>query len=208
MYEFVIGGNSGPTAIADDLLDGMFHLRWDVFHDRLNWVPSGDNGRECDEYDDCDATYVIGYDADTRTVLATWRLRPTTARYMLRNTFPELLIGDAPSSPPIYEISRFGIARNSGGVSRVGEFRSLTQTLFAHSIEFGVERGVHRALWVTTLGIERMTRKLGFSLRRMGRSLQIGSCMAVTQELELDNVAVATAEKILGRAIGTVRAAA
>jgi len=53
-----------------------------------------------------------------------------------------------------------------------------------------------------------MTRKLGFSLRRMGRSLQIGSCMAVTQELELDNVAVATAEKILGRAIGTVRAAA
>lgn len=202
MVEFTVGSLYGSDALRPELVEGMFRLRYEVFHERLNWEVRTQNGIEVDEYDDRDAVYVVGFDQESKRVKASWRLRSTTRPYMLRDTFPQLLEDrEAPATPSCWEVSRFAVDhRATGGEAGMMRFKSLTQTLFARSIQFGVERGIRQGIWVTTLGVERMARRLGYSLARRGTPQIVGCTTAVVQEIRIDDTSVALAESQLGYA--------
>ena len=88
---------------------GMYQLRHEVFHDRLGWEVTTDNGMEHDEFDHADPVYVLAK-GDEDEVLGCWRLLPTTGPNMLRDTFPQLLHGQrAPQQADVWELSRFAV---------------------------------------------------------------------------------------------------
>jgi len=110
-----------PSIIAgrlDDLPSDIHHhlgtFRHKVFVQRLQWEIPGvprDATSEWDEFDAGNTVHLVALSADNE-VCGCARLMPTTGPYLLRNVFPELAgPGCLPSSPSIWEMSRFAGSR-------------------------------------------------------------------------------------------------
>lgn len=198
MHDFVIGRLSGPAALSKETIDGFFQLRYRVFHERLAWDVRVDQGRERDEFDDADTVYVIGTKRETGVVEAGWRLRPSTSSYMLKSTFPQLLVG---SHPPldhrIWEFSRFAVVNTPYAGSGTGSFGQLTRNLFAHTAIYGKQIDIEEFIWVTSMPVERMVRRLGYRLIRIGQPCMIGNVHCVANRIVLDGHTLSTARKQL-----------
>lgn len=192
MYTFHIGRLWGPDALPPAMLESMFRMRYEVFHERLNWEVRVAKGMEWDEFDDRDTLYVIGVRESDGCVFASWRLRSTHRRYMLRDTFPALLGNKkAPDDELVWEVSRFAVRRGATleGGAYCG-FNDLTRKLFAHTLRWAFERGITRGMWVTTLSVERMARRLGYTLARWSEPVKIGTTHAVVQEIVIEKTAI------------------
>lgn len=198
MHRFTIGRLSGDRALSSSTIESMYRLRYRVFHERLSWDVKVDRGREFDEFDDDDAVYVIGMNTNTGEVDASWRLRPTTSPYMLRDTFPQLLDRAAPECPSTWEVSRFAVVNTPYVESGAGSFGDLTRDLVAHTVMHGVSEGISNFIWVTSLGVERMARRLGYKVERWGRPQMIGAVNCVVNDIPVTPHSIALAEKQLG----------
>lgn len=186
---------------AQDRL-GMFRLRAEVFSQRLGWdVQLTDGGLEIDPFDQVDtARYIIARDPLGR-VDACWRLLPTLGPNMLRDVFPELLHGQpAPAAADVWELSRFAVAADrvgasdSAGTHQIG-FGELSVALMAQSTRFAQAHGIARYVTVTTAAIERMLRKQGVNVHRLGPPLRIGQVLTVACFIEIDDITL----RALGR---------
>jgi acyl homoserine lactone synthase len=104
---------------------------------------------------------------------------------MLRNTFPVLLDGaPAPISPAIWESSRFALDLLPDTPKAHG-LATATYELFAGMIEFGLSRQLSEIVTVTDARMERILRRAGWSLRRIGKPRALGSTLAVAGYLEV-----------------------
>jgi acyl homoserine lactone synthase len=162
--------------------DGIHHLRYQAFRERLHWDIPTLGERERDDYDDLHPVYVIV--RDSPQVLACCRLLPTTGRYMLRNTFPELLGGsEAPVESDVWEISRFAVTKEA----RAGlGFTALPAALIRETARFAVANGIREYVFVTTTGFERLLTRMGVHLERFGPPLQIGVEKSVAIRVFMD----------------------
>ena len=186
---------------AQDRL-GMFRLRAEVFSQRLGWdVQLADDGLEIDPFDQVDtARYIIARDP-LGHVDACWRLLPTLGPNMLRDVFPELLHGQpAPAAADVWELSRFAVAADrvgasdSAGTHQIG-FGELSVALMAQSTRFAQAHDIARYVTVTTAAIERMLRKQGVNVHRLGPPLRIGQVLTVACFIEIDDITL----RALGR---------
>jgi acyl homoserine lactone synthase len=159
-------------------LDGMFKLRHEVFKERLNWDVGSSAGRERDDFDDLDPVYIVC--EQDGEVLGSWRLLPTTGRYMLRDVFPELLHGaPAPCAPDVWEISRFAVSKRVAGNDSLGTIRDVTQMLLDQLFTFAARRNLSRIVAVCDVRFERILKRSGLLTNRYGAPLQIGVTQAV-----------------------------
>ena len=164
-----------------DLVAGMHRLRGRVFKDRLDWDVTVSGDMEIDSYDAEDATYLLVV-ADEREVVGHVRLLPTLGPNMLADTFPFLLDNRvAPSSPAIVESSRFCV-----DTSRVTDVtgngtRRATTLLFASIVEWCLAHEQHTLATVTDTRMERILRRSGWPLQRLGVPHRIGSTEAVAE---------------------------
>lgn len=168
-------------------LEGMFRLRYDTFHTRLGWDVRVENGMERDHFDSEASVYIIGKASD-HSVDACWRLLPTTGPYMLRDIFPELLHGHAaPQALDCWELSRFAVAtdRVPSGTEGFGE---ITVALMAESARFALQKGIKRIVTVTTTSIERLMKRQGLHIHRIGPPIRIGMVMSVACIIEVDDI--------------------
>ena len=157
---------------------GMHRLRRRVFRDRLDWEVSVSDGLEVDQYDALSPTYLLGL--DRQDVVGCVRLLPTTGRNMLANTFPVLLDGRAaPRSSEIWESSRFCVDTQNVAAPAESGLRQATFLLFAAMIEWGQQHDLQAIATVTDLRMERLLRRAGWSLDRLGEPRQIGAAKAV-----------------------------
>ncbi|MCP3468132.1 acyl-homoserine-lactone synthase [Bradyrhizobium sp. CCGUVB23] len=188
-----------------DLTFGMHRLRRRVFSERLDWDVSVSNGLEIDQYDALAPTYLLV--VDQRSVVGCVRLLPTTGRNMLANTFPVLLdVRHAPNSPTIWESSRFCVDTQSLESPTTNGLRSATFLLFAAMIEWGLQHDLRAIATVTDLRMERILRRAGWHLDRLGSPQQIGSTKAVAGLLPVTEAALRAVQetgKINERAIIT-----
>jgi acyl homoserine lactone synthase len=172
------------------LLMGMHRLRRKVFKDRLDWSVSTTGDLEMDRYDALDATYLVV--ADRGAVLGCVRLLPTTGPNMLADTFPELLDGaPAPRSGFVAESSRFCVDTELTDAMTGGGLRRATFLLFAAMLEWGEARGLSSIATVTDLRMERILRRAGWTLQRLGLPRRIGSTVAVAGLLPIEERALA-----------------
>lgn len=178
-----------------DLTMGMHRLRSRVFKERLNWNVSVADGLEIDQYDAFKPTYLLV--VERREVVGCVRLLPTTGRNMLADTFPVLLNGHAaPRAANIWESSRFCVDTQNVVTTAGNGLREATFLLFAAMIEWGQQCNLQAIATVTDLRMERILRRAGWHLERLGEPRQIGATKALAGLLPVTD-----------EALGAIRAA-
>lgn len=186
MYRFVIrSARSG--SLAPTLLDSMYALRGRVFHERLKWAVHCDiHGRERDAFDELDPRYLIAYEPERpHYAVGCWRLLACTGPYMLRDVFPELLgAREAPTSPRVWEISRFAIDMSSD--SAAFGFSELPAEMLRALVRYATAQGIDEVVGVTSVAVERMLQRLGFEVERYAPPRRIGVVMSVGFRLPMN----------------------
>ncbi|MEQ1512314.1 MAG: acyl-homoserine-lactone synthase [Lysobacteraceae bacterium] len=180
----IIIARAGENGLGAPLLDSMYRLRSDVFHRRLGWEVQVDNGREHDWFDLIGPHYLVAHDGASNALGCT-RLLPTSGPNMLRDIFPYLLDGvPAPSSPSIWEVSRFAISSACAG-DGFG-FGDVPATMLAEMFRFAGAHGVQDLVGVTSAPVERMLRHMGLRVERLGLARKIGKVMSLAFRMPVD----------------------
>ncbi|CAN7253513.1 acyl-homoserine-lactone synthase [Mesorhizobium caraganae] len=174
MIELIAPGWYG--AFADELHE-MHRLRYRIFKERLDVRTTG--GFEIDSFDSLKPHYLVLRDAGGR-VGGGVRLLPSTGPTMLRDVFSRLLEGrTASEEPSIWESSRFALDLPPSAPKGSGSIAVATYQLLAGMIEFGLSRQLTHILTVTDLRLERILRRAGWPLARIGPPQTFGTTRAV-----------------------------
>ena len=169
---------------VDDLAE-MHRLRYRVFKERLGWDVQVSRGMEIDEFDALHPAYLLQRGSDDR-LQGCVRLLPSTGPNMLRDTFPALLHGlSAPSSPEIWESSRFALDAAPNSTKAAGGLTRATYELFAGMIEFGLSQHLTDIVMVTDVRMERILRRAGWPLARIGEPTMLDATLAVAGYLKV-----------------------
>lgn len=175
---------------SQQVLESMYRLRHRVFKERLDWeVPSHD-GMEHDEFDEQRPIY-LAYHGDNGEVIGAVRLLPTTGPNMIRDIFPDLAEEPIPTDTRIWEVSRFGIDAGDDTILGAGQINTITYSLVAGIHEVGLDWGITHMVAVMDVRIERILRRAGCVMRRMGKPRRIGNCLALAVEFEVSRVGLA-----------------
>jgi acyl homoserine lactone synthase len=162
----------------------MHKLRAKVFKDRLGWEVPVLSGMEIDGYDALEPMYMMIREPGPGTLRGCWRLLPTEGPYMLKDSFPELLHGAvAPEHARMWELSRFAIETDCD--SRFG-LSQITMESFSEMVLYGRNHGIDRYVTVTTTSLERLVRRAGVAVTRLGPPVQIGIEQAVALYIDVD----------------------
>ena len=163
----------------------MHRLRYRVFKERLDWDVQVSGDLEIDEFDALHPAYLLQRANDGR-VQGCVRLLPSSGPTMLGETFPILLDGGTmPASKTIWESSRFALDL-TGDAPKAGHGLAVaTYELFAGMIEFGLSRRLTEIITVTDARMERILRRAGWPLRRIGEPRPLGATLAVAGYLEV-----------------------
>ncbi|XUY30192.1 acyl-homoserine-lactone synthase (plasmid) [Agrobacterium sp. rho-8.1] len=169
-----------------DVLRQMHHLRARVFGGRLAWDVSISDEEERDQYDDCKPTYLLAI-ADGGNVAGCVRLLPASGPTMLEQTFPQLLgTGSLRAHSGMAESSRFcvdtALAAGRGG----SQLHLATLTLFAGIIEWSMASGYSEIVTATDLRFERILKRAGWPMQRLGEPAPIGNTIAIAGSLPAD----------------------
>ncbi|ACC73551.1 acyl-homoserine-lactone synthase [Paraburkholderia phymatum] len=169
-------------------INEMYRLRARVFRDRMGWDIPTIAGMEIDGYDALGPYYMLIQDGDRR-VRGCWRLMPTEGPNMLKDTFPQLLDGrEAPLGRHIWELSRFAI--ETDGAQTFG-FAELTMHAIHELVTFADRMGITRYVTVTTTAIERMLRRAGIEVTRLGPPVKIGVERTIALDITVDAIRAA-----------------
>ena len=176
------------AALARDpaLYDEMLRLRYRVFHERLGWDVPTRSGFDFDQYDVCSPNYILAFNDDHR-IVGCWRLLPTTGPYMLNEVFSELLEGNpAPTSPLIWESSRFAVDTEYDGKAGLGAVHRYSAELFCALVEFAMASGIDEVLTVYDVRIARLLNRLGAKALWTSGRHQVGNTIAVAGRFRCD----------------------
>lgn len=161
----------------------MHTLRAKVFRGRLGWEVPVLSGMEIDGYDALEPHYMMLREPGG-ALRGCWRLLPTQGPYMLKDSFAQLLHGQpAPEDANVWELSRFAI--ETEGTTSFG-FSEITMESIAAITRYGYEHGIERYVTVTTTAIERLLRRAGVLMTRLGEPEQIGVETAVALSLDIE----------------------
>ncbi|WFU50198.1 acyl-homoserine-lactone synthase TraI [Sinorhizobium terangae] len=178
----------------------MHRLRARVFGDRLDWEVLVKDGREADAYDQLNPTYILAV-SPTRAVAGCARLLAATGPTMLANTFPQLLSSrDLDAHPGMVESSRFCVDTALDQGKTRGLLHTTTLMMFAGIIEWSMANGYHEIVTATDLRFERILKRAGWPMQRLGPPCPIGNTMAVAGSLPAD---VGSLDRIRAAALST-----
>jgi N-acyl-L-homoserine lactone synthetase len=179
-------------------LVAMHRLRHRVFKMRMDWDVCTSGDMEIDDFDALHPAYLAQLSSDGH-VQGCVRLLPTLGPTMLRDIFPSLLDGQpAPSNSTIWESSQFAIdvpqdaPKGDHGITRAA------YELFAGMVEFGFSRRLTEIINVTDVRMERILRRAGWPLRRIGNPSTIGNTLAVAGYLAISSEILSNLRKAGG----------
>jgi acyl homoserine lactone synthase len=162
-------------------LDQMHRIRKAVFKDRLGWDVKVSGGLEVDEYDALGPSYLLSIDR-SGTLNGCVRLLPTTGPNMLRDIFPSFVTKAAlPCGERVWEASRFAVSRNSTA-AELG-ISQTTYDLLIGVLKFGLSNGISMIACVVDVRMERILRRAGWQLERLGPAHRIGNTIALAGQL-------------------------
>ena len=161
----------------------MHRLRAKVFKGRLGWEVPILSGMEIDGYDALDPLYMMMRGPAGGALIGCWRLLPTKGPYMLKDSFSVLLQGRAaPSGARMWELSRFAIET---AASHGFGFSAISLESIAAVIRHGYQNDIDAYVTVTTTAIERLLRRAGVVIERLGPAQQIGVETAVALQVDV-----------------------
>ncbi|HZC98228.1 MAG TPA: acyl-homoserine-lactone synthase [Bradyrhizobium sp.] len=163
-------------------LHQMYRIRKTVFKDRLGWDVAVRGELEIDEYDALGPSYLLSINR-YGILNGCVRLLPTTGPNMLRDIFPSLVTKAAvPCGERVWEASRFAVSRNTSAEA------GLSQTnydLLIGVLKFGLSNGITTIACVVDVRMERILRRAGWQLERLGPARRIGNTIAMAGWLDV-----------------------
>ena len=168
-------------------------FRYGVFVQDLQWTLPCKEGAEQDEFDTTDATHIVAY-SDDGAVMGYARLLPTDRPYLLATHFPHLLNGqEPPCTPFIWELSRFaaGIGPGTGPDDSTCMRTLVGKRVLLEAVKFGQARECRQLVFCTTVAIERLARRWGVDVRRLGRPCRVGPDLLVALSIECTDHTIA-----------------
>jgi len=167
-------------------LKQMHRLRAEVFRNRLKWDVAIEEGGERDQYDDLSPTYILATLSGQR-VVGCARLLPASGPTMLERTFPQLLAaGSLSATAAMVESSRFCVDTTLPTARAGGQLHLATLTMFAGIIEWSMASGYDEIVTATDLRFERILKRAGWPMTRLGEPVAIGNTVAVAGHLPAD----------------------
>jgi acyl homoserine lactone synthase len=180
MHQILVGYAHDPI-FDSNTLNKMYCFRHKVFYERLGWDVGNENGIERDFYDELNPIYMVAQN-NQNEVEACSRLLPTTGRYMLKDTFPQLLRGnEAPQNPLIWEVSRFAVLPNDK-IERIQvTVNSLTFDMLRSFYDLARRHNIQRYILVTSASLERLLKRTGLPISRFGnhKAQRVGKVLTV-----------------------------
>ena len=172
-------------------LNQMHRLRAAVFGTRLEWDVTITEQGERDQYDDLRPTYILAISTDQK-VVGCARLLPASGPTMLDRTFPQLLErGSLDAHAAVVESSRFCVD-TSLVAGRGGSLHQVTLAMFAGIIEWSMANGYSEIVTATDLRFERILKRAGWPMSRLGDPVAIGNTTAVAGSLPADRASFDT----------------
>ncbi|CAN7751163.1 acyl-homoserine-lactone synthase TraI [Rhizobium sp. LjRoot258] len=160
-------------------LDQMYRLRSRVFADRLAWNVARSGGRELDEFDGFEPAYILAL-SDADEVIGCARLLPTIGPTMLERVFPQLLSeGRLDAHPAMIESSRFCVDTAFRREAGEGALHEVTFGMFAGILEWCIHQGCRQIATATDVRFERILRRAGWPMQRLGQPVMINETMSV-----------------------------
>ena len=161
----------------------MHRIRKAVFKDRLGWDVTVTGELEVDEYDALGPSYLLSMDR-YGNLNGCVRLLPTTGPNMLRDIFPSFVTKAAvPRGERVWEASRFAVSRNAtaaeAGISQT------TYDLLIGVLKFGLSNGISTIACVVDVRMERVLRRAGWQIERLGPARRIGNTIAMAGQLDV-----------------------
>lgn len=167
-------------------LKQMHRLRAEVFRNRLEWDVAIEDGGERDQYDELSPTYILAT-LSGQTVVGCARLLPASGPTMLERTFPQLLAaGSLSATTAMVESSRFCVNTTLPTARAGGQLHLATLTMFAGIIEWSMANGYDEIVTATDLRFERILKRAGWPMTRLGEPVAIGNTVAVAGHLPAD----------------------
>jgi len=164
-------------------LHQMHRIRKTVFKDRLGWDVAVSGELEVDEYDALEPSYLLSIDR-RGIVNGCVRLLPTTGPNMLRDIFPSFVTKAAvPRGERVWEASRFAVSRNTSAAE--AGLSQTTYDLLIGVLEFGLSKGISTIACVVDVRMERILRRAGWELERLGPVHRIGNTTAMAGQLNV-----------------------
>ncbi len=164
-----------------DHLHQMHRIRKAVFRDRLGWDVTVRGEFEIDEYDALGPSYLLSIDGHA-AVNGCVRLLPTTGPNMLRDIFPYFVTRAAvPRSERVWEASRFAVSGNTTAVET--GLSQTTYDLLIGVLKFGLSNGINTIACVVDVRMERILRRAGWQLERLGPAHRVGNTIALAGQL-------------------------
>jgi acyl homoserine lactone synthase len=167
---------------VDHLLQ-MHRIRKAVFADRLGWDVTVRGELEIDEYDGLGPSYLLSMDRHA-AVNGCVRLLPTTGPNMLRDIFPSFVtMAAVPHGERVWEASRFAVSGST--VAAESGLSQVTYELLIGVLKFGLSNGITMIVCVVDVRMERILRRAGWQLERLGPAQRIGKTIAMAGQLEV-----------------------
>lgn len=178
------------------LLDQMFRLRAQVFHDRLGWDVKVVDGWEKDSFDDQDPLYVLSVSGDRQTLYGSCRLLPTSGPHMMSDVFgahfdPDTVI----RTPLIWEITRFCTSDAKMNTSTPSGLNLPTIEMLAGVCELGLTYGMSHVTAVFEPIMGRVYRRAGLRTSILGKTRTLGPKPVYAGLWELTQATLAALQK-------------
>lgn len=177
----------------------FYRFRNRVFSERLGWDVESRRGLERDNFDKPDTHWVLI--EDKQGLCGCIRLLSCAQDYMLPSIFPTALAGEAPPrGNDVWELTRLAIdadraPRLENGISE------LTCVIFREVLAFAREQGIRELVAVVSLPVERIFRRLGLPIERLGhrQAVDLGAVRGVGIRFHLTAPSIAPSRAITGR---------
>jgi len=164
-------------------LHQMHRIRKTVFKDRLGWDGTVKGELEVDEYDALGPSYLLSIDRHSN-LNGCVRLLPTTGPNMLRDIFPSFVTKAAlPRGERVWEASRFAVSGNT--IAAEAGLSEATYDLLIGVLKFGLSNGISTIACVVDVRMERILRRAGWQLERLGPAHRIGNTIAMAGQLDV-----------------------
>lgn len=162
----------------------MYQLRHKTFKEKLKWDVSSFENKEIDIYDSQEDTKYIITSNRQGKLLGSMRLIPTIKPNMLKDIFYHLLPEDTiPEHQNIWEISRFTVATEYNSSKNNQSFNEESIMLIKSMCDFAKEKDIQSYVAVTTAPMERLTKQLKMSYKKLGVTKKIGEVNTIVLQV-------------------------
>lgn len=186
--------NSRNISLYEQEWDVFLRERHQVFVEEKKWRPPSPDGRELDQFDTSDATYILGI--EDGQVVSSARIIPSDKPTLVSEYFSHMceLEGGPPHSADCAEWTRTFVVPERRSHRPRGALTEICCAVMEYALEQGFKTigGIQETYFVPYL------RRLGWAVRPLGMARKVGNEWCIVAYIDVTDDALASVRRKLG----------